>query len=142
MHMTFVDVKDVALSHVKCMELDMDNQLRFLPSKGERFISCGDETISIRQVCEIIKKEFPERNFLKKLPTLSLEGALGSLLVKGIALFQPKGIRQGINSNLGKPSYYSNKKIKRELGLTEFIGNNVMIRETVEHLLRINIVKD
>ena len=138
----FVDVKDVATAHVAAMEHEIDNRSRFLPSKGERFIAAGDETTNMKQMCDLFRELFPNppNTWIKNVPSFSMEGGFGNAVAKFAGLFQPKGVRQLVNSSVGKPTYFSNKKIRETFGMT-FMDAKTQIKISTEHLLKLGLIK-
>ena len=95
----FVSVQDIALAHV----LAMENTSCYSPSKGERFIACGDHTSTMKETGEILRELFIDLQkypWIKNVPSRSMEGNLGNTLARISSLFQPKGVRQLITSNI------------------------------------------
>ncbi|EFC43489.1 3-beta hydroxysteroid dehydrogenase/isomerase family protein [Naegleria gruberi] len=139
MTFVFVSVKDIALAHI----LAMEHSDCFSPSKGERFIVCGDCTSTMKDTCEILKEQFTDIGkypWIKNIPSLSLEGSVGNTLARFAGLFQPKGVRQLLSSNIGRKTMLSNHKVKQRFSM-KFIDRVEPIRESVEHLLSLNLIK-
>ena len=131
----FVDVRDVALSHILAMEYQMEDSSKFSPSKMERFVISGGQTIAMKDLVNHMRKSFPNPPFVwsNNLPTLNLPFYLGLGIGKVAALIQPKGLRQYLNSILGKPQYFSNKKARNVLGI-EFLDWEQSVRDSVSFL--------
>lgn len=111
----FVDARDVARAHILAMEsknivFDYSNV-----EKYPRFV-CSSATVNMKDVVEKLGKLFPQ--YKAKLPSTNLQCTLGDFMVKFGALFQPKGMRSYLQTNLGKYTYLNNDKIKNTLGMT------------------------
>ncbi|KAG2393515.1 hypothetical protein C9374_007046 [Naegleria lovaniensis] len=141
LYLPLVDVIDVAAAHVYAMEHEMSDRTRFSPSKAERFIVCC-ETISMSKVVDILRELYPKESnpWTKRLPNTKLESGFGNALAKVAGLFQPKGVRQYINSSIGKPQNFSTKKIKETFEM-KFIDTKDTIRNTVDYLMSIGMIK-
>lgn len=100
-----VDVGDVARAHIKAMEI---------PSASGRYlVSAGAP--KFRRYVEIMEEEGLGEKY--KLPRLGLDNAFGSVLVRGLMLFQPKLIRDFVISNLGRTPNLDTSKAESELGM-------------------------
>lgn len=141
LYLPLVDVIDVAAAHIYAMEYEMNNRTRFSPSKVERFIVCC-ETVAMSKVVEILRELYPKESnpWTKRLPTTKLESGFGNAVAKVAGLFQPKGIRQYINSSIGKPQNFNTTKIKETFGM-KFIDTKETIRNTVDYLMNIGMIK-
>lgn len=122
----FVDVRDVSEAHVRAIET---------PSASGRYL-CAGERLSMREVLGVMR----ETGVRGKLPTLGLDNAAGTALVKLLSWFQPKGVGSYLRSHLGKVPAYDNGKIRRELGL-EFLPPQTSIRDTVDDLRRRGLIQ-
>jgi dihydroflavonol-4-reductase len=100
-----VDVRDVAKAHILAMEIS---------EAAGRYL-CSAETRSMRQNFELLEEAgFGDRY---KLPSLSLDNALGNVLVRLLSRFQPKGTRDFITRSLGRSYDLDTSKIRAELGM-------------------------
>lgn len=111
----FVDVRDVARAHILAMA---SKNIKFDYSSVEnypRFV-CSSETVNMKDLIATLGKLFPE--YKAKLPTTNLQCTLGDFVVKFASIFQPKGMRSYLQTNLGKYAYLNNSKIKQGLGMT------------------------
>ena len=143
MEFALVDVLDVALAHINAMELEANNRQRFLPSKGERFIVC-QETISMADICatliDIYSQSAPK--WLKKVPSTKMTGGFGNMIAKvATALTQSKGVRQYVNSTIGKPQYFNNNKVTTILGV-KFRTSREIIQTSMDYLVSIGQIKN
>ncbi len=98
-----VDVRDVALAHIRAMER---------PNASGRYL-CSAGAPTVGELVEIAKKAGMEAKY--KLPRFSLEGRLGTALVRFIANFQPAAVRTNLKNSLGKPYRLDTSKIRRDL---------------------------
>jgi len=122
----FVDVRDVARSHILAFETENSNG-RYL---------CCNETVPMTKVVEFLKKKYP--NF--PLPTKELTGGFGSFMVKMLSYFQPSGTGQYIRTNIGRHPDIDHTKLVNELGL-EFTDVWKSIEDTAEDLIKKGHVK-
>jgi len=116
----FVDVRDVAKSHILAMENNKANG---------RYI-CTNETIWMKDMITLLKKHYPGADY----PKVDLGCAIGEKLVKMASYLQPRGTGQYLRTNLGKYPTVSHAKIHQELGL-EFIPLEKSILDTCEDLI-------
>ncbi len=125
-----VDVRDVARAHILALTADL--------SKVEeaRFI-CHNKTSTMKEVIEVLKQEFPEYPY----PTFNLSCGVGDSVVKLASWFQPRGMRQYMQANIGKPLYFDNSKIKNTLGL-EFGDINQTILDTARDMIEKKQIPD
>ena len=122
----FVDVRDVSEAHVRAMET---------PSASGRYL-CAGERLSMRDVLRVMR----EVGVRGKLPTLGLDNAAGTALVKLLSWFQPKGAGSYLRSHLGRVPAYDNGKIRHELGL-EFRPARSCVLDTLEDLRQRGLIQ-
>jgi dihydroflavonol-4-reductase len=114
-----VDVRDVSEAHVLAMEK---------PSASGRYL-CVNENLSTRQMVAFMR-EFGVRG---RLPSLGMDNAAGTALLKVFSYFQPGGLGSFMRSHLGRVPACDNSKIRRELGL-EFRPLRASVMDTLEDL--------
>lgn len=102
---SFVDVRDVADAHLRALAA---------PTASGRYL-CAGETISMRDVVELLAKNAPADT---KLPRRRLDGAFGTFLTKLGSYFQPRGLGSYLRTHVGRAVRYDTGKIQRELGIT------------------------
>ena len=100
-----VDVRDVARAHIKAMETG---------SASGRYLVSADSP-KFRRYVEIMNEEGLGEKY--KLPKLGLDNRIGSFLVRGLMLTQPKGVRDFILSGLGTEFVLDTSKAETELGM-------------------------
>jgi dihydroflavonol-4-reductase len=100
-----VDVRDVATAH----RLAMEN-----PSASGRYV-CAAEVWSMRRVVGFVRDSDLA---IRKLPSIGLDNAFGTALVKLAAAFQSSGTRGYLRTNLGRKMTYDTSKIRSELGMS------------------------
>lgn len=115
----FVDVRDVALAHVRALQ----------PGAQGRYL-CAADTVPMREVVEIMTKHGYDRY---KLPKLGMDCSIGDYAVKLSSYLQPKGIGSYLRTHVGRVPKYDNSKIQRELGIS-FRDVRATIIETLEDL--------
>lgn len=115
-----VDVRDVARAHRLALET---------PGANGRYLCAGD-VLPLRRVVEEVRAAAPDPG---RLPTRSMESALGTAFVKAAATFQPAGLRSYMRTHLGKRFRYDTTKIQQELGMS-FRPAAEVVRETVHYL--------
>ena len=118
-----VDVRDVALAHIRAMEN---------PDASGRYL-CSAEVASIRRIVEAARAAGIGDRY--KLPTINLDGAAGTALMRILANFQPKGVRAFLKRSLGAEWELDTSKVRGELGI-EFRDIDRSIVETFEDLER------
>ena len=118
----FVDVRDVAHSHILAMESEK--------AKG-RYL-CNSETLSMSDVVNILR-EAGYNNY--KLPKIKMTGTIGNALVKILVITQPKGVRTFIRTHVGRSAKYDNSKIRQDFEMT-FRPIKGSILEAVEDVIR------
>ncbi len=118
----FVDVRDVALAHIRAMQN---------PRAAGRYL-CAHETWTMAELVSRLKSLELDQHHL---PSMNLDHAAGRLLVRLLSYFQPPGRRSYLQTNLGRIPKFDNSKIKTELGI-EFRPLEDTLRDTVEDLQR------
>lgn len=100
-----VDVRDVARAHRLALET---------PKASGRYL-CTAGVWTMRQIIEFARaSDLP----LRRLPSLPLDNALGSGLLKLAALFQSPGMRDYLQTHLGRLPELDTSKIRSDLGMT------------------------
>lgn len=99
-----VDVRDVALCHILCMES---------PTAAGRHLCCAN-TYAMRDVSLKIKERYPN----SKAPTLDMTGGVGSFLTRLGSYFQGSGTGQYLRTNLGSSVKVNNSKCVDKLSMT------------------------
>jgi dihydroflavonol-4-reductase len=117
------DVRDVARAHVLAMER---------PEAHGRYIVAA-ETRTVRQVVDLLRASGWDGRY--RLPSLRLDGFVGSALTRLAANFQSPGTRSYLKTHVGGTMRFDNSKVKRELGL-EFRDVDQTILDTMEDLDR------
>lgn len=118
---SFVDVRDVARAHVAALTR---------PDASGRYL-CANLTLSMRELAQRVRRVLPG----ERVPTLSLDGPFGTFLTRAFSITLPKGARDFVRTNLGRPQVVDNGKIRRELGLA-FTDFDQTLRDTVPDLRR------
>jgi len=116
LHMSIVDVKDVARMHVKAIDLDA--------AKGERFIA-NSGSMSFVEIAKALKAAHPER----KIKTMQAP----NFLVRILALFD-KEIKAALPS-LGDTTQVSSAKAQSVLGIN-FISSKQSVLDTADFLVK------
>lgn len=119
----FVDVRDVAEAHVRALET---------PTASGRYL-CAGETVTMRALVEKMTRLGWKQGH--KLPSINLEGSLGSGLVRLLSHLQPRGVGTYLRTHLGRSPRYDNGKIQRELGLS-FRSLEGTVADTLADLAR------
>ncbi len=118
----FVDIRDVAHSHILAMENE----------RAEGRYLCTSETLSMIDVLNILR----EAGYNKyKLPKIKMTGTLGNALVKMLVCTQPKGVRTFIRTHVGRNVQFDNSKIRQDFKMT-FRPVKESILEAVEDIIR------
>lgn len=99
-----VDVRDVAAAHILAMTSS---------SARGRYI-CAAETISMREVVELLRKNGFSRY---RLPRIGLDSSMASALVKAMVFTQPRGAAAYLRTHLGRVPRYDTAKIRGDLGV-------------------------
>jgi dihydroflavonol-4-reductase len=115
----FVDVRDVSAAHVRAMET---------PSASGRYLCVGDR-LSLRDVAGIMR----EAGVRGRIPTIGMDNAFGTAVLKLLSYTQPKGMGSYMRSHLGGVPAYDTSKIRRELGL-EFRPARASVLDTLQDL--------
>ena len=118
----FVDVRDVALAHVRAMEVS---------SAAGRYV-CAADTLTVRQVVALMR----DAGYASyRLPRIALDFPVGSAIVRLTSYFQPSGQGAYLRTHVGRGLRYDNGKIRRELGM-QFRDVRASILETLDDLRR------
>lgn len=112
----FVDVRDVALAHIKAMEIP--------EASGRYLASAANATVAQMKAWgeEVLRDKY-------KFPKFHMEGAIGTLIARALIVAQPPGIRPFLRDSIGKAHVTDNSKIRTELGMT-FRDLGDTVRET------------
>lgn len=105
MSFPIVDVRDVAKAHILAMETP-EAHGRYLTSAGAP---------PFRRYIDVMNDAGLDEHY--ELPKLGLDNPVGSLVVKGLMLTQPKGVREAVSPNLGAKFDLNTSKIENELGM-------------------------
>jgi dihydroflavonol-4-reductase len=116
-----VDVRDVALAHIRAMTVE---------GAAGRYLLAAD-TRSVRQVVELLRANGWGDRY--RLPTLSLDRGVGAAAVRLGANFQRSGTRSYLKGHLGGRMRFDNSKARRELGM-EFRDVDRTILDAMEDL--------
>jgi len=116
-----VDVRDVSEAHIRAMET---------PRASGRYI-CANEVLSVRDMAALMR-EFRVKG---KIPNLGMDNAAGTVFLKLLSYFQPKGMGSYMRSHLGRVPSYDTAKIRRELGL-QFRPARQSVLDTLDDLRR------
>jgi dihydroflavonol-4-reductase len=116
-----VDVRDVSEAHIRAMET---------PRASGRYI-CANEVLSVRDIAALMR-EFRVKG---KIPNLGMDNAAGTMFLKLLSYFQPKGMGSYLRSHLGRVPSYDTAKIRRELGL-QFRPVGQSVFDTLDDLRR------
>lgn len=122
-----VDVRDVALAHVRATTLK---------NASGRYL-CANATVTMREVVELLARSGYDKH---KLPRRRLDSSMGDFMVRLGSRFQPKGVGQYLRTHIGRVPRFDNAKIRRDLGI-EFRPVDQSILETVADLVRWGHVK-
>jgi dihydroflavonol-4-reductase len=102
-----VDVRDVAHAHVRAAEVQ---------AAHGRYLLVQDPPASMRTLVGWLREAgYGEGT---KLPSRSMDNAVGNLLVKLNAYFQPPGVGSYLRTHIGRVPRYDTSKARQELGLT------------------------
>lgn len=122
----YVDVRDVASLHILAMESDAAN--------GNRYIASTAENLSMRDIAEILKKNFP--NYADKIST----NEVPNLLVKTIAKLSNQSQLKMIASLVGKNMSTSNKKATEQLNWQPRSAEEAIVA-TAQSLIDFEVIK-
>lgn len=120
----YVDVRDVASLHLLAMTSPQAN--------GERFLASTGETLSMLDVADILRKNFPQ--FAAKLPTKTIP----NVVIKAAALKDP--MLKMVASLVGEYSETSNQKAVTLLGWQPRLATEAIVA-TAQSMLDLGIVK-
>lgn len=120
----YVDVRDVASLHILAMTSPKAN--------GERFLATTGETLSMMDVADILRNEFPD--YAKNIPAKTIP----NVVVKTVALANPQ-LRM-IASIVGKYAGTSNEKAKDLLGWNPRSAKTAIIA-TAQSMIDLGIVR-
>jgi dihydroflavonol-4-reductase len=118
-----VDVRDVATAHILAMERPA--------ASGRYIVAAGTRTM--RQVIDLLRANGWGDRY--RLPSLALDGEMGTAFSKLVAVFQSSGARDYLMNHLGGSMRFDNTKVRTDLGL-EFRDIDQTILETMEDLER------
>ncbi len=118
-----VDVRDVALAHIRAMEI---------PEAEGRYL-IATATRSMRQVVELLRANGWDQRY--RLPTMSLDRGAGAVAARFAANFQRSGTRSYLKAHLGGSMRFDHSKAMRELGI-EFRDVDQTVLDTMEDLER------
>jgi len=119
---SFVDVRDVALSHIIAFENE---------KASGRYI-CSNQTLHFRDVVAIIKETNPKLPY----PKNDMSGPFFSAMMSGlIANFFPSGERDFIKTHIKSFPKYDSTKIRNELKI-DFKPAKESVVDTIDDLLR------
>jgi dihydroflavonol-4-reductase len=113
----FVDVRDVALTHILAMET---------PAAHGRYITSAGVT-GPQRVYEIAREMGLDQTY--DLPRLRLTGPIGAAIARMAIPFQPKGTRDFLRAALGRTFVLDTTRARSELGV-EFRDLDETIRDT------------
>jgi dihydroflavonol-4-reductase len=100
-----VDVRDVAQAHLRAMDA---------PAASGRYF-CAAETVSLSHIVALLRASGYD-NY--RLPRINLDHPVGHVLVKLAAYAQSKGVRQYLQTHVGRVPRFDNSKIRRDLSMT------------------------
>jgi dihydroflavonol-4-reductase len=100
----FVDVRDVADTHLRALDR---------PQAKGRYI-CAAGNMNMADLVALIRR----LGYPGKLPSLRLDGAAGTALMKLASHAQPAGVGSYLRTHLGRVPRFDNAKAKQELGST------------------------
>jgi len=124
-----VDVRDVSLAHLRAIEYGEK-------SDGQRYICCSDANMWFEEIAEVLRKEFGKYGY--KVPKWKMK----HYQLKLISPFYSKG--KTLLPFWGKYQRYSNKKIRRDLGITFRSGEEAIISmaySMIENKVVPNLIK-
>eukprot|EP01124_Arcella_intermedia_P033552 TRINITY_DN806_c0_g1_i1.p1 TRINITY_DN806_c0_g1~~TRINITY_DN806_c0_g1_i1.p1 ORF type:complete len:476 (-),score=143.48 TRINITY_DN806_c0_g1_i1:37-1410(-) len=126
----FVDVRDVARAHY---------QATITPSASGRYICFGKKK-SMRQIVEILKG-LVDPKYAKGLPSVGLDSSGGDVLIKVLANFEERGVKDFIQLQVGKTLKWKSDKIEKELGI-EWTDEMATFKDSVDYLIQNGAVKE
>ena len=104
-------------------------------SASGRYLCAGD-LLSIREIAGIMR----DAGVRGRIPTLGMDSAFGTALLKLLSWFQPKGMGSYLRSHLGGVPAYDTQKIRRELGM-EFRPVRASVLDTLEDLRQRGLIR-
>jgi dihydroflavonol-4-reductase len=119
-----VDVRDVALAHILAIEK---------PQASGRYV-CFDKKITMRDLVQLLRQVVPDPTYATKLPTTNADCGGGDLMMKFLANFQESGVRDYLQTTVGKNLQWDASKVKREMDLT-FRLIEETVKDTVNFLI-------
>lgn len=123
----FVDVRDVAVAHVKALTT---------PQANGRYL-CAGETRTMREVVGILN----DNGFgNSKLPKMGMDSALGDKFALLAAFLQPKGVKSYLKTHIGRTPRFDHTKVVTDLGL-EFRPGDKSITDACNDLAKWGHVK-
>jgi dihydroflavonol-4-reductase len=125
----FVDVRDVALGHIRAMTA---------PAAEGRYL-CTNATLTMREVVELLHQAGYGTEAGYKVPRLGMDCAIGDYAARLGSYLQPKGVGQYLRTHIGRLVRFDNAKVKRDLGL-EFRALDGTIRDTLADLVKLGHV--
>lgn len=118
----YVDVRDVALMHVRAMDLP--------ETAGKRY-AASEQVLSFQALADMLRQDFPDRD----LPTRMAP----KLLLKVVSWFKPE--MRAIAANLGRHDQISNKRARADMQL-DFADASVAIRDSAAFLVEHRMLDD
>jgi dihydroflavonol-4-reductase len=122
----FVDVRDVANTHLAALDH---------PNAKGRYI-CAAGNMNMSDLVSLIRR----LGYPGKLPSLRLDGAAGTALMKLASHGQPTGVGSYLRTHLGRVPRFDNSKARRELG-SNFRPVADSIADTLADLARWDHIK-
>jgi dihydroflavonol-4-reductase len=116
-----VDVRDVAAAHMLAMQNPK--------ARGRNL--CANETMSMREIVGFMRQEGFGKDH--KVPTMGMDHALGTMIVKLSSYFQPGGVGSYLRTHIGRTPNFDHSKIVEQLGLT-FTPMTTTLRDTFADL--------
>jgi dihydroflavonol-4-reductase len=117
-----VDVRDVADAHIRAMDA---------PAAHGRYI-CAAESVSLRHIVDLLRNHGYAGY---RLPRVNLDHPLGHRIARLAAYLQSKGVRQYLQTHIGRVPRFDNSKIRRDLALV-FRSVDQTVLETAADLVR------
>ena len=118
----FVDVRDVAKSHILAMET---------PSASGRYL-CANQSMSMTELVNFLRESGYQKY---RLPKINMASPFGTKVMKVLSYTQPKGVGTYMRTNMGRNMQYDNTKIINDLAM-EFIPAKTSILDAVEDMLK------
>ena len=118
----FVDVRDVAKSHILAMET---------ASASGRYL-CANQSMSMTELVHFLRESGYQKY---RLPKINMASPFGTKVMKVLSYTQPKGVGTYMRTNMGRNMQYDNSKIINELSM-DFIPAKTSILDAVEDMLK------